>query len=64
MTSATTAYDQPRERPRIVFVERPRCPACGSIRLQTYRTTQNGDSTVTRHARCRDCSQRILVVVE
>jgi DNA-directed RNA polymerase subunit RPC12/RpoP len=55
---------QPRERPRIVFVERPRCPACGSSRLQTYRTTQNGDSTVTRHSRCLACGQRLFVVVE
>jgi phage FluMu protein Com len=51
-------------RRRYIRAKRPRCPTCNSPRLQTYRTEQNGDDTVTRYARCRDCRQLLLVVVE
>jgi hypothetical protein len=53
-----------KDRPEYVFVERPRCPTCNGTRLLTYRTTRNGDDTLTRHAKCADCGQRVYVVVE
>jgi len=55
---------EPAPRFRYVHYQRPRCPTCGSRRLRSYRTTQNGDGSLTRHSRCLDCRQRLLVVAE
>jgi hypothetical protein len=64
MIPTTTPIKPPRERPQYVFCERPRCPCCGSIRLETYRTSRHGDEAVTRHTRCRDCRERFFVILE
>jgi hypothetical protein len=63
---APTTSDRPeaRERPRYVRCQRPRCPVCGSVRLLAYRTCQNGDGTLTRYAKCQECGQRLLIIVE
>lgn len=50
--------------PTIVFIERARCPGCGSANLRTYRSTDQGDGSVLRHCVCRDCGERVRVVVE
>jgi hypothetical protein len=52
------------ERDRYVFIERPRCPLCSSLRLKTDRTERHGDESVTRHTHCRDCGAKFFVVVE
>ncbi len=49
---------------RYVYCRRPRCPECGSADLHTYRSSRTGDSSVTRHARCRACRTKLLIVVE
>jgi C4-type Zn-finger protein len=59
--NATTV--KPRERPYAIHLARARCPVCASVRLKTIRSTRRGE-IVTRHARCRDCGQRLFVVVE
>ncbi len=46
-----------------VHYYRPRC-VCGSVKLRSYRTTQNGDGSLTRHSRCRDCGAKLIVVAE
>ena len=49
----------------VVFIEieTPRCPACGSRRLDTRKTIDQGDSRL-RYCTCLDCSQRCKVVIE
>jgi len=47
-----------------VHYQRPRCPRCDSLRLRSYRSTPNGDGSVTRHSRCRDCGARLLIVAD
>lgn len=47
-----------------VFVQRTRCPVCESVNVKTVRSEQNGDDTVTRRSRCRDCGHRFKTVVE
>jgi len=54
----------PREGPPYLFIERPRCPNCGSLKLRTYRTSRHGDDSLTRHAACADCGQKVLIVLE
>jgi DNA-directed RNA polymerase subunit M/transcription elongation factor TFIIS len=67
MTATTTApSDKPakREAPRYVYTQRPRCPECGSVRLLTYATKKNGDSSLTRYAKCAECGAKVVLVVE
>ena len=49
---------------RYVFVERPRCPVCGSIDLQTVRTERQVDETKIQRKKCRRCAHRFLVIWE
>lgn len=42
----------------------PHCPLCLALRPIIVRSEQNGDGSVTRKAVCRECSQRIKIVVE
>ena len=60
-TRDVTGADQ---RGRLVFCARPRCPECGSTRLKSYKTVQNGDDTVTRYTSCRDCLCKFRLCVE
>jgi len=53
-----------RERPYVVYFERPRCPVCHSSRLRAHRTSRHGDESLTRHSVCQDCGQRVHIVVE
>lgn len=64
----STAEQQPR-RPRnrekpLVFIERPKCPTCGSAELKTRRTTRNEDASVSRDTVCQECDQHFIVVVD
>ena len=49
---------------RYVYIERARCPACGSADLQTIRSKDQGDGTVARRTQCRQCFHKFVVVVE
>jgi DNA-directed RNA polymerase subunit RPC12/RpoP len=50
---------------RYVFIERPRCPACGSAELQTIRSkSDKSDGSKARRTACRDCGHRFFVIVE
>ena len=62
----TPMPDEPRgpEPLRYVFVERARCPACGSVDLQTIRSKKHGDGTIERRTQCRTCFHRFFVVLE
>jgi DNA-directed RNA polymerase subunit M/transcription elongation factor TFIIS len=61
--SHTTAPDQ-AERLRYVFIERPRCPRCGSAALVTIRTETTGDESLTRRTRCRECQHVFFIIWE
>jgi hypothetical protein len=63
MNTNTDAPDA-AEKLRYVFVARPRCPACNSLKVTSYRTLKNGDGSLTRYAKCRDCRWKFLVVVD
>lgn len=52
------------EAARYVFVERARCPVCGSANLQTVRSKNQGDGTIERRTQCRGCHHKFFVVVE
>ena len=43
---------------------RPRCPACGSLRLRSNGTRKNGDGSVTRYGWCQACFQELFIVLE
>ena len=53
-----------KPRPLYVSWRRPRCPLCNSYRLRSYKTVANGDGTLTRYSKCRDCGTRLILVVE
>ena len=47
-----------------VTVERPRCPACGGVKLRKYRTLANqGDGSALWWVRCA-CGRRFRVLLE
>jgi len=76
MSTANTAQDGGYDGPditdeplgaeplRYVYIERPRCPKCGSIDLQTIRSRNQGDGTIERRTQCRGCFHKFFVVVE
>jgi len=44
--------------------QRPRCPRCGSVELQTNRSIDQGDGSRLRWATCRQCEHRLRYVLE
>lgn len=64
MTDAPTDILDPAESDRYVFIEKARCPKCGSPELKTTKTEKHGDDAVTRHTTCRECSWKFFVVIE
>ncbi len=66
MTEQSSTHP-PSNRPRrleTVFVERPRCPQCGGIRLRKYRSIRDqGDGSALWWVRCT-CGHRFRVVLE
>lgn len=66
MKPAETDRDGTKTSPVYLYLRRPRCPACGSTRLVTYRSVDNGDDSRTRYATCKakDCGQRVVIVCE
>ena len=56
-----------RRRLTTVTVERPRCPACGGVRLLKYRSlSDQGDGSALWWVRCRNehCGRRFRVLLE
>lgn len=47
-----------------VFVRRPTCPTCGCPDYVRIRTERGDETSVTRKAVCRRCSQRYRILVE
>ncbi len=65
----TTAASQHQEAStddllRYVYIERPRCPVCGSADLRTLRSKDQGDGSVSRRTACQACGRRFFVIVE
>jgi len=53
-----------RHRLATINVERPRCPTCGGVKLQKYRTlADQGDGSALWWVRC-DCGERFRVLLE
>ncbi len=53
-----------RGRLTTVTVERPRCPACGGVKLHKYRTlTDQGDGSALWWVQCT-CGRRFRVLLE
>ena len=54
-----------RRRLTTIVVERPRCLACGGVRLRKYRSlTDQGDGSAVWWVECRGCETRFRVVLE
>ncbi|MFZ5833266.1 MAG: hypothetical protein ACOY3P_24520 [Planctomycetota bacterium] len=51
--------------PRVIVmrVARPRCKACLSVELATYKTLRRG-AVLIRYARCVRCGQRFRLIFE
>jgi len=53
-----------RQRLTTVTVERPRCPACGGVKLRKYRTlADQGDGSALWWVQC-ECGRRFRVLLE
>jgi len=56
-----------RQRLDTISVERPRCPACGGVRLLKYRTLRDqGDGSALWWVKCLSdtCGHRFKVLLE
>lgn len=60
----TTTTTDAAETLRYVFVEKPRCPRCGSDQLKTTRSDDQGDGTTSKTTNCRECGHHFFVIVE
>jgi DNA-directed RNA polymerase subunit M/transcription elongation factor TFIIS len=59
-----TPNDRHGRRLTTVTVERPRCPACGGVKLHKYRTlADQGDGSALWWVRC-ECGKRFRVLLE
>ena len=66
MTEQSAAKPRPTHPSRLptITVERPRCPACGGVRLRKYRSvTDQGDGSALWCVRCT-CGRRFRVLLE
>lgn len=48
----------------VVYVQRMSCDRCGSTKLKTQRSIDNGDKTRTRKMKCKGCGLNFEVVIE
>jgi transposase-like protein len=53
-----------RAPPQFVWIRKPHCPNCDSVRLKIMHTSKNGDASITRYSKCQDCGRNVHVVVE
>ena len=49
---------------RYVYIDRARCPACGSVNVKTTRSVNQGDGSTMRTANCRECRHHFFIIVE
>jgi hypothetical protein len=67
MTECPQQAAPDRKAPRrlaTITVERPRCPACGGVRLHKYRSIRDqGDGSALWWVRC-SCGHRFRVLLE
>ncbi len=49
---------------RYVFVERPRCPRCGSSSHRAYRSVEQCDGSRMKWTVCQACREKFIVVLE
>jgi len=64
---AATHPNRPKRRLTTVSVERPRCPACGGVKLRKYRSlTDQGDGSALWWVKCMGdgCGHRFRVLLE
>ena len=52
------------DRWAVIYVERPRCPGCGSVKLLAYHSGKQGDGSRLRYVRCGVCDQKAKMVLE
>ena len=53
-----------RRRLATITIERPRCPACGGVKLHKYRTlADQGDGSALWWVQCK-CGHRFRVLLE
>jgi len=64
MSTAGTNPPRTAAEARYVYVERPRCPECQSVRILAYKTIDQGDGSLTRYTCCRDCQAKFILVLE
>jgi hypothetical protein len=63
MTASTTTTDA-AESDRYVFIERARCPKCGSDDLHTTRGKNQGDGSTCTTTNCRTCKHHFFIITE
>ena len=49
---------------QVVTYQRPRCPHCGSEKITTRRSFPQGDGSMFRYTRCKECGENFAVVAE
>jgi hypothetical protein len=66
MVDGTTVPNDPTgaERFRYVYVERPRCPSCGSASLLAIRSKSHDDGTTERRVQCQGCYHKFFLILE
>ncbi len=52
------------ESDRYVYVERPRCPRCGSPELKQTRARDQGDGSTCRTMNCASCKHHFFIIEE
>ena len=48
----------------VVRYQRPRCPHCGSEKIRTRRSINQGDGSMFRYTTCKNCEENFAVVAE
>ena len=48
----------------VLRIQLPRCKRCNSAKFISYRTTKLSGDSVMRHARCRACNQKHLLIFQ
>lgn len=49
---------------RYVYLRLPKCPFCGSTKLRAEHTEKRSTGQRVRHSRCKQCGERVFVVVQ
>jgi hypothetical protein len=52
------------EPSRYVYIEKAKCPECGSVDVKTTRSTDQGDGSISRRTVCKSSGYHFFVIVE